>query len=357
MSKVLMKGNEAVAKAAIMAGCTCFFGYPITPQSEIPEYMSRELPKVGGHFVQAESEISAINMVYGAAGAGARVMTSSSSPGIALKQEGISYLAGAELPCLVVNMMRAGPGLGGIQPAQGDYFQSTRGGGNGDYYMPVYAPSTVQEMVDLTYHAYDVADKYRSPVMIVADGMIGQMMEPCEFKERSEHRVEKPWATTGTKGKRKPNEITSLYLEPEGLEEHVDRLFVKFEEMKKHEVMVEEYMCEDAELVIVAYGTVARISKNAIAELREQGVKAGLLRPITIWPYPYASVANLPKSVKNILVVEMSKGQMIEDVMLGSKGKHKIFFHGRSGGMTPTPEEIVEVANDIKGGKANEYSL
>lgn len=352
MAKVLMKGNEAIGTAAIKAGCKFFFGYPITPQNEVPEFMSRELPKVGGSFVQAESEVAAINMVYGAAGCGARVMTSSSSPGIALKQEGISYIAGAELPCLIVNVMRGGPGLGGIQPAQADYFQATRGGGNGDYYMPVYAPSTVQETVDLIIKGFDIADEYRTPVLILADGMIGQIMEPVEFSEKEERKVfEKKWATTGTEMKREPNIINSLYLKPEELEEHCNRLFKKYEKIKEKECMYETLGVEDSNIVVVAYGTTARIVKNAINVLKSEGINVGLVRPITVWPFPYDVIKNLGENVKDILVVEMSKGQMIEDVLLGNEGRKKVHFYGRTGGMVPTPEEIVEKIKEILGGE------
>lgn len=344
MAKILMKGNEAFGKAAIEAGCRYFFGYPITPQNEVPEYMSKELPKIGGVFVQAESEVAAINMVYGAAGAGARVMTSSSSPGIALKQEGITYAAGAELPCVVLNVMRGGPGLGSIQPSQADYFMSTRGGGNGDYRTPVYAPATVQEAVDMIREAFDVADFYRTPVMVVADGMIGQMMEPVEFKEMKKRELQpKDWATTGTKGERKPNIINSLYLEPEILEQHCIKLDKKYKEIEKNEVQCEMYKTEDAELVFVAYGTTSRIVKNSIDILREQGVKAGLIRPKTLWPFPFEAFENIPEA-KTLLTVEMSMGQMVEDVRLAVKGKLPVHFYGRAGGMAPTPNEIADKA-------------
>lgn len=347
MAKILMKGNEAFGKAAIEAGCKYFFGYPITPQNELPEYMSKELPKIDGVFVQAESEVAAINMVYGAAGAGARVMTSSSSPGIALKQEGITYAAGAELPCVVVNVMRGGPGLGSIQPSQADYFMSTRGGGNGDYRTPVYAPATVQEAVDMIIEAFDVADFYRTPVMVVADGMIGQMMEPVEFKEMKKRELgPKDWATTGTNRERKPNIINSLYLEPEVLEQHCIKLDKKFKEIEKNEVQCEMYKTEDAELVFVAYGTTSRIVKNSIDILREQGVKAGLIRPKTLWPFPFEAFENIPEA-KTLLTVEMSMGQMVDDVKLAVAGKLPVHFYGRAGGMAPTPNEITEKANKV----------
>ncbi|MDC7222090.1 MAG: 3-methyl-2-oxobutanoate dehydrogenase subunit VorB [Spirochaetales bacterium] len=351
MAKVLMKGNEALGAAAIKAGCRYFFGYPITPQNEVPEYMSRELPKVGGSFVQAESEVAAINMVYGAAGAGGRVMTSSSSPGIALKQEGITYIAAAELPCVIVNMMRCGPGLGGIQPGQADYYQVTRGGGNGDYHMPVYAPSSIQEMVDIMLRAFDVADKYRTPVMICGDGMLGQMMEAVEFPEEGVTDLpEKPWATTGTKGKRSPNIINSLDIVPESLEKHCLHLDEKWQKIKKDECRVELIDVEDADVVITAYGVVARIAMNAKKILAKEGIKLGIVRPITIWPYPYHAFDQINKDCKGILCVEMSLGQMLDDVKIGVNGRYPIHFYGRTGGVVPPQEEIVEEVKKIMGG-------
>ncbi|MDO4710491.1 MAG: 3-methyl-2-oxobutanoate dehydrogenase subunit VorB [Peptostreptococcaceae bacterium] len=349
MAKVLMKGNEAVAKAAIEAGCNFFAGYPITPQNEIPEYMSRELPLAGGAFVQAESEISAINMVYGAAGAGARAMTSSSSPGIALKQEGITYIAGAELPAVIVNMMRGGPGLGSIQPAQSDYYMSTRGGGNGDYRHIVYAPASIQEAVDMVQEAFDAADYYRMPVMVVADGMIGQMMEAVEFRKPPKRELKpKTWASTGTKEEREPNIINSLYLQAPDLEKHNLMLEEKYRTIENAEARHESFMVEDAELVLVAYGTTARIAKNAVVKLREQGVKAGLIRLKTLWPYPTKAFENL--AAKNMLCVEMSMGQMVEDVKLAVECKIPVHFTGRVGGMIPEPSQIVDVAMKIIGG-------
>lgn len=347
MAKILMKGNEAIGKAAMEAGCKYFFGYPITPQNELPEYMSRELPKNGGAFVQAESEVSAINMVYGAAGAGARVMTSSSSPGIALKQEGITYAAGAELPCVVVNIMRGGPGLGGIQPSQSDYFMSTRGGGNGDYRTPVYAPATVQEAVDMVMEAFEVADYYRTPVMVVGDGMIGQMMEPVEFnKPKTRELAPKTWASVGTKMERKPNIINSLYLDPKSLEDHCINLDAKYKEIEKNETAYEMYKTEDAEIVFVAYGTTSRIVKNTIESLREEGIKAGLIRPKTLWPFPFEAFDQIPEA-KNLLTVEMSTGQMVEDVRLAIEGRLPVHFYGRTGGMIPSPAEIAAKAKEI----------
>ena len=352
MAKVLMKGNEAVGAAAIEAGCKYFFGYPITPQSELPEYMARELPKIGGIFLQAESEIAAINMVYGAAGAGARVMTSSSSPGIALKQEGISYIAGAELPCLIVDIMRGGPGLGSIQPSQTDYFQATRGGGNGDYRTVVLAPANIQELVDLIIEGFDIADQYRNPVMILGDGMIGQMMEPVEFKAPKQRKLpEKDWATTGTKGKRRPNIINSLYLDAEELEQHNIKLQKKYREIEENEVKVESYNIEEADVVIAAYGTTSRIARTAISRLEQEGYKVGLIRPITLWPYPYDEFKKINDKCKGVLTVEMNSGQMTDDVKIAVEGRFPVYFHGRTGGMAPTPDEIIEKVKKIYGGE------
>jgi 2-oxoglutarate ferredoxin oxidoreductase subunit alpha len=351
MAKVLMKGNEAIGAAAINAGCRYFFGYPITPQSECPEYMARELPKVGGVFLQAESEVAAINMVYGAAGSGVRVMTSSSSPGIALKQEGISYIAGAELPCVIVNIMRGGPGLGSIQPSQTDYFQATRGGGNGDYRMPVLAPANVQELVDLIEDGFDIADQYRTPVMVVGDGMLGQMMEPVEFKEHVQKELpEKTWATDGTKGEREPNIINSLFIESELLEEHNIHLQKKFAEITKAETRVETVDVEDADIVIAAFGSTSRIAKTAIAKCAEEGIKVGLIRPITLWPFPDEAFKKINPNCKGILTVEMNTGQMIEDVRLAVNGKFDVSFYGRFGGMIPTPAAIVDEVKKMVGG-------
>lgn len=352
MSKVLMKGNEAIGAAAIKAGCKFFFGYPITPQNEVPEYMSRELPKIGGTFLQAESEVAAINMVYGASGAGARVMTSSSSPGIALKQEGISYCAGAELPCVIVDVMRGGPGLGGIQPSQTDYFQATRGGGNGDYKLLVFAPANVQELVDTVMLGFEKADEYRNPVMVLADGMIGQMMEPVEFPEEDMAKApDKPWATNGTGGEREGNIINSLYLDAEDLEDHNTKLQNKYKKMKEKETLVESYNLEDAELVIAAYGTTARICKAAITTLEEEGYKVGLIRPITVWPYPDKEFDKIGEDCKAVLTVEMNTGQMLEDVKLALDGRIPSHFYGRTGGMIPSPEEIVEKVKEILRGE------
>ncbi|HZL45441.1 MAG TPA: 3-methyl-2-oxobutanoate dehydrogenase subunit VorB [Opitutaceae bacterium] len=353
MARTLMKGNEAIAAAAINAGCRYFFGYPITPQNEIPEYMSRELPKIGGVYVQAESEVAAINMVYGAAGAGARVLTSSSSPGISLMQEGISYLAGAELPCVLVNIMRAGPGLGGVQPSQADYFQATKGGGHGDYHMPVLAPANLQEAADLTQLAFDLADRYRNPVMVLADGMIGQLMEPVELSpyRPAADLPPKDWATTGTAtsgGRRRI--INSLYLYPDQLEQHVRALFAKYAAVERAEVRYELHQCDDADVVIVAYGTTSRIARSAIEKCRRLGLRAGLLRPITLYPFPFAAFEQVIARPKGFLVVEMSMGQMLDDVKIAVAGRKPISFYGRTGGIVPTPEEIVKQVQTLLGG-------
>ena len=338
----MMKGNEAIAEAAVQAGCRYYFGYPITPQSEIPEYMSRRLPEVGGVFLQAESEIAAINMVYGAAGAGARAMTSSSSPGIALKQEGISYIAGAQLPCVVVNIVRGGPGLGSIQPAQSDYYQATRGGGHGDYRVGVFAPASVQEAVELTQRAFDVADQYRMPAMILGDGVIGQMMEPVEMPEYKPRPLpKKDWAATGWDGKSRPRAvINSLYIEADRCEELNLALKKQYEEIAKNECMVEEQYMDDAEYVIAAYGTTARIALTAIRQARAQGVKAGLIRPITLWPFPSEAFARAAQKAKKFLTVEMSLGQMVDDVRIAVNGARPVEFYGRTGGVIPGVGEI-----------------
>ena len=345
--KVLMKGNEAISRAAIIAGCKTFFGYPITPQSEIPEFMSINLPKIGGTFIQAESEIAAINMVYGAAAAGIRVMTSSSSPGIALKQEGIGYLVGADLPAVIVSVSRSGPGLGGILPAQSDYFQSTRGGGNGDYYLPVFAPNSIQEATDLVFKAFDVADIYRTPVMLLLDGMIGQMMEPVEIKDYKELNIEKNWAANGNSKNRPPNVVNSLNLSAEALEqENIDR-FARYEKIKQNETMVENNTKDGDKIAIVAYGTPSRIAISACESLAKDGIKAGIVRPISLWPFPYDIFQNLPSSIEHILVCELSMGQMIEDVKLGVNGKYPVHFYGRTGGMIFEPSEIVKKVKEI----------
>jgi 2-oxoglutarate ferredoxin oxidoreductase subunit alpha len=348
LKKILMKGNEAIAEAAIQAGCRHYFGYPITPQTEIAAYMASKMPKIGGVFLQAESEISAINMVYGAASAGVRAMTSSSSPGISLKQEGLSYIAGCELPCVVVNVMRGGPGLGGILPAQSDYFQAVKGGGHGDFRMIVLAPSSVQEMFDLTYEAFELADLYRIAAMILADGHLGQVMEPMEIRESGKRDIQpKDWATTGTGGKRPHNIINSLLIEGEDLENHNIRLQEKYARIKENEVKYEMNNCEDAEIVIVAYGSVARIAKDVVNEARKEGLKVGLFRPITLWPFPANEINQIADKAKAFLVVEMSAGQMIEDVKLAVEGKKPVYFHGRTGGMVPLQQDIMDIIKKL----------
>ena len=346
--KVLVKGNEALGEAAIKAGCRFFFGYPITPQTELSEYLAKRFPKVGGTFLQAESEVAAINMVLGAASAGARVMTSSSSPGISLKSEGISYIAGSDLPAVIVNIQRGGPGLGGIQPSQADYFQATKGGGHGDYRLIVLAPNSVQEIVSLTFDAFDLADLYRMPVMILGDGMLGQMMEPVEFPEHSDRVLpEKTWATDTTQGKRKKNIINSLYIKPDVLEKIVLERYERYAEVEAKEARAETYLTDDADIIITAYGATSRISRNAVDSLRASGIKAGLLRPITLWPFPKAEYQRLAKTAKAFLTVEMSMGQMIEDVKLAIDCSRPVYFCGRTGGMIPTPGEIEAKAREI----------
>ena len=340
--KVLMKGNEAIAEAAIKAGCRHYFGYPITPQTEVAAYMAKRMPKIGGTFLQAESEIAAINMVYGVASAGLRAMTSSSSPGISLKGEGISYLAGADLPALIVNVQRGGPGLGGIQPSQSDYFQATRGGGHGDYHMIVLAPSSVQEMAELTVKGFELADKYRMTSMILADGTMGQMMEPVDLNFDVAPAPEKPWATTGTKMQRKHNIVNSLSLVPEQLEKLNIARFERYDLVKQNETMYEEFMMDDAEIAIAAFGIAARVSKNAVKEARKRGIKAGLIRPITLWPFPDAPFKKAAEHVKEFISVELSMGQMIEDVRLASECKVKVSLCNRVGGMIPSPEQVLD---------------
>ena len=340
--RVLMKGNEAIAEAAIRAGCRHYFGYPITPQTEIAAYMAKKMPKIGGVFLQAESEIASINMVYGAAAAGVRVMTSSSSPGISLKAEGLSYIAGSDVPCLVVNVQRGGPGLGGIQPSQSDYFQATKGGGHGDYRMIVLAPASVQEMASLTIKGFNLADKYLMTSMILADGTIGQMMEPISFEDAEIETYEKPWALTGTKGERKHNVVNSLYLKPDELEKKNFERFERYKQIEETEAMWEEYMMEDAEICVVAFGIASRVAKNAIVAARKEGIKVGLIRPITLWPFPKAPIAAAADKVKGFISVELSMGQMIEDVKLSSQCKKPVALCNRVGGMIPSPDEVLE---------------
>ncbi|MCW6077626.1 3-methyl-2-oxobutanoate dehydrogenase subunit VorB [Clostridium sporogenes] len=351
--KVLMKGNEAIGEAAIQAGCECFFGYPITPQTEVAAYMSKKMPKIGKTFVQAESEISAVNMVYGAAGTGIRCMTSSSSPGISLKSEGLSYIAAAELPCVIINIVRGGPGLGSIQPAQSDYFQATKASGHGDFNMPVFAPASIQEMVDLIQNAFDVADTYRTPCMVMGDGMLGQMMEPVEFKERSSKELPaKDWAANGLHGRKKHNIINSLYLQPEILEQHNIHLQDKYAKIKENEVRYELYNCDkECDLILVAYGTTSRICKNVVKMAKEEGMTLGLIRPITIWPFPFEAFEKTVDLTKHgYLSVEMSCGQMVYDVKLASNGRKPVDFYGRTGGMVPDPSDILEKVKSIVGG-------
>ncbi|HNR65536.1 MAG TPA: 3-methyl-2-oxobutanoate dehydrogenase subunit VorB [Atribacterota bacterium] len=341
--RLLMKGNEAIGEAAIHAGCRYYFGYPITPQSELIAYMAKRLLKIkGATFIQAESEIAAINMVYGASAAGGRVMTSSSSPGISLKQEGISYLACAELPCVIVNIMRGGPGLGSIQPAQGDYFQATKGGGHGDYHLIVFAPSSVQELVDLTIRAFSLADKYRNPAMILGDGLLGQMMEPVQFKEFDEKNIpsKEDWALGSSHG-RKPRRIVPFDLDPNELEKIVNKLGQKYQDMQK-EVEYEVVNIDNPDIVIVAYGSIARIVKTTIQKAKQEGINIGLVRPITLYPFPYAAIEEVANKVDKFLVTEMSLGQMVEDVKLAVKGKSQVSFYGRTGGVVISPIEILQ---------------
>ncbi|MGI6778371.1 MAG: 3-methyl-2-oxobutanoate dehydrogenase subunit VorB [Acetivibrionales bacterium] len=346
--RFLMKGNEAIAEAALRAGCRHYFGYPITPQTEIAHYLAKKMPAVGGTFVQAESEVAAINMVYGAAGAGARVMTSSSSPGISLKQEGISYISGAQLPAVVVNIVRCGPGLGGILPAQSDYFQAVKGGGHGDYKMVVLAPSSVQELYELTVEAFNISDKYRIITMIMGDGTLGQMMEVVEFKEKEDIiDVKKDWATTGTGLKREHNTIESIYIDPQVLEKHNQKLQAKYRIIEEKETRAEEYNCKDADVIVISYGTVSRIVKSVIKMAEKEGIKVGLIRPITLWPFPIASFDKYADVPKAFLAVELSAGQMVEDVRLALNGRKPVYFYGRMGGMIPTQQEILDKIKEI----------
>ena len=347
--KVLMKGNEAIAEAAIQAGCRHYFGYPITPQTEVAAYMSKRMPKIGGTFLQAESEVAAINMVIGVSSTGKRVMTSSSSPGVSLKSEGISYLAGCDLPALVVNVQRGGPGLGGIQPSQSDYFQSTKGGGHGDYHNIVLAPASVQEMASLTVKAFELADKYRMVSMILADGTMGQMMEPVSIDAFDVKTVEKPWALTGTECKREHNIVNSLYLQPDELEIKNFERYEKYKAIEENEVMYEEYLMDDAEICVVAFGITARVAKNAINEARKNGVKVGMIRPITLWPFPKKVLAAAADKCKAFICVEMNMGQMIEDVELAIRCKKPVYLCNRVGGMIPSPEEVLAKIEEVGG--------
>ncbi|MGB9857057.1 MAG: 3-methyl-2-oxobutanoate dehydrogenase subunit VorB [Dictyoglomaceae bacterium] len=343
----LMKGNEAIGEAAVRAGCMCYFGYPITPQNELTEYMAKRMRELGRVFLQTESEISTINMVYGAASTGVRVMTSTSSPGASLMMEGISYIAGAELPCVIVNVMRGGPGLGGIQPSQSDYFQFVKGGGHGDYKLIVYAPSNLQELVDYIFKAFDIAEKYRNPVAILTDGLLGQMMETVTFPEFINKNENFSWAV-GERKNREPNIITSLQLDPKILEQHNLKLAEKYRLAQEKEIVYDLEYIDDAEIILVAYGSTARICKSAIREARNLGLKVGLLRPISLWPFPSKIINKLAEKTKKFIVVEMSLGQMVEDVELAVKGKAEVNFYGRAGGMVPTPKEILKVIIDLQ---------
>lgn len=349
--KVLMKGNEAIAEAAVRAGCMHYFGYPITPQTELAAYMAKRMPKIGGTFLQAESEIAAINMVYGVSASGKRVMTSSSSPGVSLKQEGISYIAGADLPALIVNVQRGGPGLGGIQPSQSDYFQATKGGGHGDYHLIVLTPASVQEMADLTSLAFDLSDKYRVPAMLLADGTMGQMMEPVILPEPHESHIDKPWAVTGTQMKRRHNIVNSLFLNPAELEKTNIERFERYKLIEENEARYESFMTEDAEIVVVAFGIAARVSKNAVAAARKEGIKAGLIRPITVWPFPKKPISELAEKVKGFISVELSMGQMIEDIKLAENCIRPVELCFRAGGMIPSPEQVLDSIRKMQGGK------
>ena len=350
--KVLMKGNEAIAEAAILAGCRFYFGYPITPQTEVAAYMAKRMPKIGGTFLQAESEVAAINMVYGVSAAGKRVMTSSSSPGISLKSEGLSYLAGADLPALVVNVQRGGPGLGGIQPSQSDYFQATKGGGHGDYKMIVLAPASVQEMASLTVKGFDLADKYRMTSMILADGTMGQMMEPVSLEKVEAAVYDKPWAVNGTKGERPHNIANSLSLVPEELERLNFERYERYKKVEENESMFESFMMDDAEICVVAFGIAARVSKNAIVEARKKGIKVGMIRPITLWPFPKKALLDAAEKAHTFISVELSMGQMIEDVELAIKCKRPVMLCNRVGGMIPSPNMVLEAIEKAdKGGR------
>ena len=348
--KVLMKGNEALAEAAIQCGCKHYFGYPITPQTEIAAYMAKRLPKEGGVFLQAESEVAAINMVLGAASAGVRTMTSSSSPGVSLKSEGVSYIAGSDLPALIINVQRGGPGLGGIQPSQSDYWQATKALGHGDFQMFVLAPSTIQEMVDFVPLAFEVGEKYRVPSMILSDGMLGQMMEPVEFPEKKDvAAADKPWATNGHQNKREKNIINSLYIEPEVLENLVKERYERYEKIKEEEQRAEEFMTEDAEIVVVAFGASSRVARSAIKAAREEGIKVGMIRPITVWPFPDKTIEKVIPTAKKFLCVEMNMGQMVDDVRLVVNGRKPVEFFGRTGGVIPTPAEVLDRIRALAG--------
>ncbi|MBR6645290.1 MAG: 3-methyl-2-oxobutanoate dehydrogenase subunit VorB [Clostridia bacterium] len=352
MAKVLMKGNEAIAEAAIKAGCLHYFGYPITPQTEIAEYMAKRMPKVGGLCLQAESEVSAINMIYGAAASGTRCMTSSSSPGISLKSEGISYIVGCDLPCVILNVQRGGPGLGGIQPSQADYYQATKALGHGDMHLFVLAPASVQEMAELTCEAFDIADMYRVPVLILADGALGQMMEPVDFDTIKKRDIpEKDWAACGHGGKRKKNILTSLFLNPEELENSVLARYEKYKKIDENEVRCEQFMTEDADIVVVAYGITSRICKSAVTAARAKGIKVGMLRPITLSPFPAKELKALSETASKFLTVELNMGQMITDVKLAIECSRPVEFLGRTGGSMMTVEDVLAKIEEMGGNK------
>ena len=348
--RVLMKGNEAIAEAAIAAGCRHFFGYPITPQTEVAAYMSKRMPKVGGVYLQGESEVASINMVLGAGAAGVRVMTSTSSPGISLMAEGISYIAGSDVPCLIVNVQRGGPGLGGIQPSPADYCQATKASGHGDFHMLVFAPSTVQEMVDLVAGAFELGDKYRMPAMILSDGMLGQMMEPVALPEHRGIEDSKEWAARGHGGKRAHNVINSLYINPQELEDLVKARYEKYAVIKEKEQRAEEYLADDADIIVVAFGASSRVSRSAVDMARKAGIKAGLVRPITLWPFPEKFLAKHADHAKAFLSVEMSMGQMVDDVKLAIGCRKPVGFYGRTGGVIPTPKEVFDAIVKTNGG-------
>ncbi len=340
----LMKGNEALGEAAIRAGLQGYFGYPITPQSEVIEYLAQQEPKHDYVLLQAESEVAAVNMMYGAGGAGGRVLTTTSSPGFSLMQEGISYIASAEIPCLFCNVVRGGPGLGTIQPSQSDYFQSTKGGGHGDYHPIVLAPNSVQETVDFVYLGFELADKYRTPVIMLSDGAIGQMMEKVELPDPIEYKPDKPWTTTGKTKDRERNILTSLYIQSEDMEKKNQHLQKKYDQIKKNEVRFEEYQTEDAEIIIVSFGLTSRVTRKSVDIGREKGMKVGLFRPQTLWPFPWDKLSNLAdkKKIKFFISVEMNAGQMVEDVKLAVCGKKPVHFYGRMGGIVPEPDEVYE---------------
>lgn len=349
--KQLIKGNEALAEAAILAGCRHFFGYPITPQTEINAHMAKRMPQVGGTYLQAESEIAAVNMLLGAAATGARAMTSSSSPGISLKTEGISYIAASDLPCLIVNIQRGGPGLGGIQPSQADYFQATKAPGHGDLRLLVFAPASAQEIVDLVFKAFDRSEEYRVPAMLLGDGLLGQMMEPVVFPSTEPRSAQKGWALTGHHNKRPRNIVNSLFLDPHELERRVLARFERYAEIERKHAEADAYRTEDADIVLVAYGASARVARTAVDTARARGIKAGLVRPVTLWPFPKKQIKEAAKTAKQMLVVEMSMGQMVDDVRLAVECALPVEFYGRTGGVVPTPEEVLDKIYQITGGR------